>query len=146
MNGGNLFQSRAFKRTVYVLAGLAVALLIFQAGVYVGYRKAAFSYRWGENYSRNFGGRPPGFPPPPMGHEYMEAHGTSGSVIKVEGDDIVIKDDDDVEKTVVTNAGTVIRRRAQTLKISDLKVGDSVVVIGSPDDQGRITANFIRVF
>src|SRR3990172_4150311 len=84
-------------KTAAIVAGtLLVALIIFAAGVGVGLRKARFSYRWGENYERNFmgsrfndgrgmmGGRS-GFLCGMMrvfsGRDFRNAHGLSGTII-----------------------------------------------------------------
>jgi hypothetical protein len=39
----------------------------------------------------------------------------------------------------------MIERLRETVKISDLKVDDFVVVIGEPNDSGQIEAKFIRL-
>ena len=56
-------QSTRFKGALYGIGFTLIILLIFQAGIFIGYRKAAFSYRWGENHYQTFGG--------PRGREMM---------------------------------------------------------------------------
>jgi hypothetical protein len=46
---------------------------------------------------------------------------------------------------VVIKEDTAIMRFRETIKPSDLKVDDSIVVIGEPNDAGQIEAKFIRV-
>lgn len=151
MDFNKLFQSKSFKVGLIVLGAFIVLLLVFRAGVFVGYKKAQFSYRWGENYHRNFAGPRSGF----FGDfrrgfgdrgGFINAHGTFGSVIKVDGNTIIVKGRDNVEKTVLVSDNTTINKGRETIKVSDLKVDDRVVIIGSPNDQGQIEAKLIRVF
>ena len=50
-----------------------------------------------------------------------------------------------VEKNILTSARTSIVFQRKNIKILDLKLGDSVVVIGEPDNSGQIMAELIRV-
>ncbi|MDO8600801.1 MAG: DUF5666 domain-containing protein [bacterium] len=143
-------QSKKFKIALIVLGALIVLLAAFRAGEFVGYKKARFSYMWGENYHRNFAGPRGGF----FGDvrrgfedgDFISAHGTFGSVISIDGSTLVIKGEGDVEKTILVSDKTMIESRREPLRISGLRVDDRVVVIGSPDEQGRIEAKLIRVF
>ena len=128
------------------IAGLIFLLLIFKAGELVGERKANFSYRWAENYHRNFGGPVGGFLRELSGRDYIGGHGTFGPILKIDGGLLVIKGRDNIEKTVVVLAATTIRRSGQIIAPADLKVDDRIVVIGSPNERGQIEAKFIRVF
>lgn len=126
--------------------GLAIiVLVIFQAGIFVGYKKASFSYRWGDNYSRNFGGR---MNRPFMGMirgEFSNAHGTIGKIIKIDLPTFVIESNDNIEKIIVLKNDTIIKKFRETIKPEDLKDNDSVVIIGSPDSEGKIEAKLIRL-
>jgi hypothetical protein len=131
------------------LGCLALAVFIFGAGVFVGGAKARFSYRWAESYHENFAGPSRGFfgdwrlPAP---GDFVEGHGTFGQILKINETDLVVKGQNDVEKIVVFSKDTVIEKVKQTITKADLQVGDNIVVIGSPDDQGQIEAKLIRVF
>ena len=136
------------KRIIVVLGGLAAVILIFGAGIFIGEMKARFSYRWAENYQRNFAGPRAGFLggfPAPPGGDFIESHGVFGQIIKINSD-LVIKGQNNVERVVLINADTAIEKGRTTIKKEDLKVGDNLVIIGSPDDQGQIEAKLIRVF
>ncbi|MBI3335020.1 MAG: hypothetical protein HY001_00785 [Candidatus Portnoybacteria bacterium] len=143
-------QSKRFKVVLVAIGALIVLLFVFKVGVFVGYKKAGYSYRWGENYHKNFAGPRGGF----FGDfergfgdkDFINAYGIFGSVIKIDGDTIIMKSRDGVEEIVLVSDGTVIRRGRETLKISDLKADDLIVVLGSPNDQGQIEAKFIRLF
>lgn len=130
---------------IMILGVLFVALLVFWAGTAVGYKQAAFSYHWNDNYSRQFGG-----PRSPLGFqsdsdEPMSAHGAFGTIIGVKLPEIVVKGGGDVEKTVTVNGATVIRRFHDAASTTDLSNGQTVVVIGEPDSQGNINASLIRI-
>ncbi len=139
------------KKIIIGLAGIAVIILIFGAGIFVGEMKARFSYRWAENYQRNFAGPRAGFLgdwrgiPMPPGSDFIESHGIFGQIIKINSD-LTIKGQNNVERVVIINADTAIQKGRQTIKKDDLKVGDNLVIIGSPNDQGQIEAKLIRVF
>ncbi len=148
MNTKEFFSSKGFRRMVAGLVGLFALILAFGLGLTVGFRKADFAYRWAENYNRNFAGPKKGFLRlGPIGPEFTSTHGIIGTVLKVEGDTVVIKGDtDSTEKTIVTDSSTSIRKNQDNLKLTDIKPGDHLVIIGSPTSQGQIQAKFIRVF
>lgn len=146
MKIAEFFQNKKFKWTLLALGALAMLLLVFQLGVYVGYRKAAFTFRWGDSYHRVFGGPKEGFFREFEGRELINGHGTAGEILSLAGQSAVVKGPDNVEKAVSFNDSTVIRKGWQNLKPADLKAGDRVVVIGSPKEDGSVAASFIRVF
>lgn len=141
----NLLQTKTFRGIVIGLLIAALAILIFQAGVFVGYRKAAFSFRFGDNFYRNFGNRGPrpdlGFPPA----ELPGGHGAVGKIIKITGSEIVVADRENIEKTLIIDQDTLVRKLRNNATTTDLKVGDMVVAIGAPSDDGRIAAKLIRL-
>ncbi len=145
MNFNKFFKSKTFKIILGTIGIVILILLIFQAGMFVGFKKAGFSYKWGENYHRNFAGPRGGFFQEMRGRDFIDAHGVFGQIIKIDGSTLVIKGRNNVEKIIVLKDDTVIRRLQDTLKPSDLKVDDLIVVIGSPNDAGQIEAKLIRV-
>jgi len=140
----HFFQSKPFVAVILIIFGLALLAGVFSLGVMVGYRKAGFSYAWGENYQRNFGGPRGGFFQA-FNEDFTEGHGVFGQIIKIDGSTLVIKGQDNVEKIVLIKDDTVIRRLTETVKISELKIDDNVVVIGNPNSSGQIEAKFIRL-
>jgi hypothetical protein len=145
MNYKEIFQSKKFKMTLLGIAGFIAALLIFQAGIFVGYRKADFSYNWERNYPRVFGTPPNSFLNEFGDRGFTNGHGTVGQIMKIDGNNIIIKGSDNVEKTVIVSDSTSIQSGRQSLKINALKVNDFIVAIGSPNNSGQIDAKFIRV-
>jgi hypothetical protein len=151
----NLIKSKITKIILISVAGVAAALLVFKLGVFVGYGKANFSYRWGESYHRNFAGPRGGFMDGmmrgnsllnPRENNFVSAHGTFGKILQIDNNELIISTGDNAEKTIVVDAKTTVRRGMQAVATSDIKVGENVVVIGSPVDGGKITAQLIRIF
>lgn len=146
-----LYKSSKRVRTIVLsLSVLIVALIIFRAGISVGYHKAAFSYRLGENYyyrafSPNKG--------PMMGIGFAEfdrddltsGHGAIGKIVKINLPTFVVSSPDNIEKIVTINDDTQVRRFRDTASSSDLRLDESVIVIGTPDDNGQIVAKLIRL-
>jgi hypothetical protein len=145
MDINKIFQSKVFQGVIIALAILIIALMIFKAGMIIGERKADFSCRWNDNYHRNFAGPREGFMRGWGDRDFIESNGVFGQILKIEGNNIVIKGRNDVENVIVTNDKTVIKRFNETVKISDLKTDESIVVIGEANSQGQIEAKLIRL-
>jgi len=143
------FQNRDVLKWVIIgLAGFVILVLVFGAGVKVGTLKAQYSYRWADNYHKNFAGPRGGFFDDwrrfPAG-DFLSGHGAFGEIIEMKDNGFVIKDRENAEKVIVTNENTTITKGREKIK-DGLKVGDRVVIIGSPNEEGQIEAKFIRVF
>jgi hypothetical protein len=145
MNLTSIFQSKTFRGVLYGMGITIVLLIVFQAGAFVGYKKATFSYEWGDNYYKNFAGPDRGFIREFEGRDLMNPHGVVGSILKIEDSTISIKGPDNVEKIIQTTDKTLMRRNQDTIKITDLKIDENIVVIGSPNEAGMIEAKLIRV-
>ncbi len=135
------------KTVMLTLAGVIAVLAVFQTGVFVGYRKAAYSCHWGEHRRpffeprMGFMGPPPGPPGDGPGRDaYMGGHGLEGTVTKIDGDSLIVTDLDGDERTVVMATGTAVKPSD-----SDMSTGSHVVILGAPDDVGNIEARFIRI-
>ena len=155
-------RSRKLKMAIIIFGAILIALIIFASGVAVGFRKARFSYQWGQNYERNFMGHGHGlmeapnrdlnregmrdFLRGPEGRDFRNPHGIMGAIVSIADNSIIIKNRDNNESIVMTDDKTIIKRNTDDLKISDLKVDDQIVVMGAPNDQGVISAKLIRVF
>lgn len=138
-------QGKIFKVIIILIVSLIVLLFVFKLGVLVGFKKASFSYLWGENYHRNFAGPRNGFFRDFEGREFIDSHGVFGQIIKIDGSNLIIKGRDNVEKIIIVKNNTTIMRFRDTIKLSELKVDDQVVVIGDPNDNGQIEAKLIRL-
>lgn len=147
MDWKSILQSKKFAYILYGVGALVVILAVFQAGIWVGYHKAAYSFREGDNYYRVFGMRRNNnnvIPGMPRG-DFMDAHGAAGRIIKVSLPTFMIEGNDDVEKVVLIKDDTAIRRFREALQPKDLKPDDFVVVVGSPNNQAQLEAKLIRI-
>ena len=155
----DLSKSKKFKATLFTIVALAILLAVFQAGVMVGYGKARFSFGLGDNYYRAFrddrggmlrsGANFGGFGGRMMGgldrDDFLGAHGAVGKILQINLPNIIVADVQNVEKTVLINDNTIIRKFRDEGKKDDLREGDMIAVIGSPDTTGVITAKLIRI-
>jgi hypothetical protein len=136
-----VFESKTSFRVLCAIGVVIVALLIFSAGVTVGFRKASYGHAWEENYEHNFGMRPSG----PLFDNFPNASGAIGKIIKISLPTIIVQDKDNTEKVVLINDDTRIQKIKELVTLNDLAVDDFIVVIGTPNAQGQIEAKFIRV-
>lgn len=152
MNIQETMKSKQFKIVTLVLGIFLIALVSFSGGVAVGFKKARFSYKFGENYERNFTGprmgmgRGGGMMGDFRGQDFRNAHGLAGTIISIADSNLIIKDKDNKENTIAVTDKTIIKRQRDDIKISDLKQNNQVVVMGSPGDNGVVNADLIRVF
>jgi len=145
MNIQDFIKSPFFRGIMLGICAAIAILLVFQAGVFVGYRKASFAYRFGDNYYRAFDSKTPapfGFP---LMDEFRASHGAVGEVMSVSLPTLVVAGPDSVEKTVYVSTSTLIRKFDSELKPEDIKTGDFLVVIGDPDENSQIQAKLIRM-
>ncbi len=160
-----VYQSGSIRRVLKWCVIILIALVIFQAGQFVGLKRAEFSFRMADNYYNNFDfrtdkrfegrkGEPrvQTFTPGMMGsggmmggNNFTESHGAAGKIIKISLPTITVSSLDNVEKTILINKDTVIREFRSSIDSSELKVDDFVVSVGEPTDNGQIEAKFIRV-
>jgi len=144
-------QKDALKWIIIGLASFVIVILIFNAGMFVGGMKARFSYKWAESYHENFAGPRGGFlgdwrKSLPFPGDFIEGHGTFGEIIKINDTEFVVRGQDNVEKLIIIKEDTIIEKGRTIIKKEELEVGNQIVVIGSPNEQGQIEAKLIRVF
>ena len=70
---------------------------------------------------------------------------TSGSVQSVTADGLTVKKMDGTTITVKINKDTMYRRERQEAKLSDFKVGDSVIIAGDPAGENTVLAKFVAM-
>ena len=149
MDINKIFESKLFKGIILGIAGLIVLGFVFNLGVYVGAKRADFSFKWAEEYHRNFGGPEGGIFGNFVGmdREFPNANGSFGQIIKIDSatNTLTIGDVGNVEKNILVGSKTTIIYQKQNIKLSDLKLDESVVVIGEPNNYGQIQAELIRV-
>ena len=107
-------QSHTFKLALHIIGVLLVLLFVFRAGMFVGFRKAAFSNKIGESYFRQMSGHRDD---PIMGinrGDFVNAHGAIGQIIEIHGSTFTIEDRDSVDETVTVSTSTVIKDLSET--------------------------------
>ncbi len=145
MDINHFLQSPKYSRIVSVLGMLLAALVIFGAGVFVGYRKADFSYRWSNSYYRDFGGPYSPFNMSDADDNAPSAHGAFGTVIGVNLPSFAVQGPNEAEKVIIIGPQTIIRNMRNPATTTDIHMGQSVIIIGEPDNQGQIDASIIRI-
>lgn len=138
-------QSKSFQGILVGIGIAIVVLLIFQAGMFMGYRKAAFAYRFGDNYYRAFGDRGPRPFQVPVRGGFIEAHGAVGKVVSVNLPTFIVMGPDNVEKVILIMDDSIVRRSDTEILPSDIKVDDFTVVLGTPNDNSQVEAKLIRI-
>ncbi len=157
MNVQGIVRPKKFKIAALVVGIFFISFASFAGGVLIGLKKAKYSYKFGENYERNFIGGP--FQGPGMlerkprgimedfgGRGFRNAHGIAGTIISIADNKIVLKDRNGQENTISVSDQTLIKRGQDTISVNDLKNDDRIVVMGNPGDGGTVNADLIRVF
>lgn len=131
---------------ILIGVGLAfAALVIFEAGIFVGVRKASMAFHIGENYYYRAVGPGPGpFGDDPFGEELTNANGAAGKVLSVSLPTFLVEGRNG-ERTVIVSATTTIKRLDSATSSSAITPNNFVIVIGEPDASGAIRAAFVRV-
>ena len=145
MQTNNFWGSKTLGIVILSGTGVVILVFVFGLGVFVGTKRADFSFKWAEAYHQNFGGPQGGFLGDPTGREFTDANGVFGQIIKIDSQTLTIKGRDSVEKIVLVNDKTTISFQRQNKKLADLKIGENVVVIGEPNNNGQIEAELIRI-
>ena len=137
-------KSETFKKILFAVGGAAAVIIIFEAGMFVGFHKAALSYRMGDNFYRVYGNGSGGPGMPFFNEDFSDAHGAAGKVLSVALPHLVV-DDHGTEKTILISDDTTIRRLRGDASSTAIMVGDFVVVLGDPDDKAQVEAKLIRI-
>jgi hypothetical protein len=139
-----LLTSPRGKKSMKLLGGLIVLLVVFQAGVFVGFHKASIGFGFDEHafraYREHFHRGPMGMPL----DDFPEAHGALGRVILVSLPTLIVEEKGNT-KIVRIGERTVVRRGHDKVSPTNIAPEDFVVVIGSPNDMSEIDAKFIRI-
>jgi hypothetical protein len=72
-------------------------------------------------------------------------NGAVGAVIKVSTSTIVVAEPNNIEKIVLLNDQTIIRKARDEVKIKDIVIGDFVSIIGEANSKGEIEAKLVRI-
>lgn len=115
-----------------IATGAALAILcIFGAGFVAG--------RWNALPLRG------PFSPPVRGLFFRGAHGAIGTIQAINDQIVTIQTRDGKTQMILMDNNTRFDKNFQKITLSDLKVGDQILVIGSPSADGQINARLVSV-
>ena len=140
-----VLKKSKIKWVICTIGFIVVALLIFQAGMFVGFERASFSFQIGDQYFRQMNGMPNDHFLGINRSDFENSHGTAGKIISIELPKIVVAGKDNTEKTVLISTSTDIRGFKDTIKPEDLKINDFVTIIGMPNNNAEVVADLIRI-
>ena len=141
----SFFQSNTVAKVLFILGALLVILIVFQAGLFVGYRQGAFSSNWDNSLGRDIRDPHSFFAPFIRDGEDAIPHGSAGEIISVKLPLIMLKSVNGTEQIVVLSPTTTIRSLRDAASTSELSIGKNVIVIGEPGNDGEIEASFVRI-
>lgn len=145
-----LLNSKSSIILLVIIACFLLLVIVFKLGVTIGFEKAKFSYKWADNYYKNFTEQKPfddKIPPHFLKNDdiFMNSHGIVGDIISINGNSLVIENKkDNVENIILLSDETTIKG-PQNLTLKDLKINDEIVCIGEPNKEGIIEAKLIRI-
>jgi len=146
MDTKKIEQTLKNKRITKIIFLSLAFIVVFMAGTHFGYDRAVFSSRVGENYYRMFDSNGPsmmnglgGRDLPPGGH------GAIGKIVRISLPTFVVAETRGGEQLVRIDTDTMIRRFRDNVTSADLKVGDMIVILGTPNDSGEVLAKLIRI-
>ena len=146
IKSNSLRQHPHLKIFLIVLVVILIVMVIFSIGMAVGFVKGQFSERWDRHYMEVMGGpRSPFSTFPDMNNRAPSPHGTTGQVISYNNDQLVVKGPGDIENVIIVSPTTTIRQFHEQGTTTEIKAGSWLTAIGSPDENGRLVATFIRI-
>lgn len=75
-----------------------------------------------------------------------DPHGAFGKVLRIDDQQIIVKDQNGYEKNIfVPRSSATIRKGMDTIRFEDIHADDTVSVFGRPDTHGRVEADLIRI-
>ncbi|MCO6450932.1 MAG: hypothetical protein J5I90_09125 [Caldilineales bacterium] len=149
-------------KTVIIIIGIVVIAFMaggsFYAGTVYGQQQAAATqnanFTPGQGHFPNNGNGAPGDFPQGFPEEFPQGQqpnrfggaggGTFGQIEQIDGDTLTISTQNSGEKQVIVTDTTLIEKNT-SVGVSDLETGESVIISGSENDDGSITARSIQV-
>ncbi len=137
-------KSHGFKKILKIVVGFFIVLLIFQAGMFVGFKRAYFSDRIGSDYFSEMRGNKNNYMMGMKRSDFINSHGAIGKIVELKLPLLVVEDVDGVDKTIKISSSTQIKAVNDSKMASDLKLNDFVIVFGAEDDS-VIDAKLLRI-
>ena len=134
------------KKFIRLLICILAALLIFALGMIIGFSKGQFSERWDRHYMEVMGGpRSPFSAFSDTDDRAPSPHGMAGIIVSSNNGQLVVNSPNNTEDVIIVGSSTLIRDFHKQGTTTDVKVGSWITAIGSPDENGRLIATFIRI-
>jgi hypothetical protein len=134
--------SKGGRKIVLIVAVVLIGMLVFHMGVVVGSHRHFRGERDGQ-----FGFRPaPGMQKVYMPRGFIQdGHGVVGVVQDASASVLTVHMRDGSTATVHLSASTAVRDLDGDASTSAIMIGRAIIVLGTPNDDGSISADLIRV-
>ena len=136
-DNGNFFSTPRGRQIIYVCAAVILLLLVFHAGVVAGSRRG-FGRSDHMMRAHFFNMRLP--------EDFIQGgHGAVGIVQNVSGPTFTLQTRDGGSEKVLVATSTILRNQSGDASSSALTSGDFVIVLGTPNPDGSLSAHLIRI-
>ncbi len=119
-----------FKYGVFLVGGVLMLCIIASIGIFVAGP--------GNRFERRASRLLPVLP-------FLRGHGAMGTLQNIDGQILRVELRDGTTQFVLIDNNTRLERNRQRITLNDLKTGDDLAVVGSPNDQGQIVARWIQI-
>ena len=143
----SFLESKKTATLMTVVLVIACTIIVFHVGEEFGVKKAEVMDHMSGGYYKTLGPRD-SRGSGPLGYlfdDQTNTHGVSGKVVSIEADKILVEDDEGIEKTVLVDANSIIKKQRLSIQASEIQPGDFIVVIGTPTPEAQIDAKIIRI-
>jgi hypothetical protein len=138
-------QNPKTKVTVTIIIALIIIIVAFECGAQYGFRKASFVNTWNSGIGRGMHDPRFMFAPFSKRNDDARPNGIVGEIVSLQLPSIMIKGKTTAEEVIIVNPQTIIHKMRDVATTTDLKIGDTIVVIGKPNTDGQIQASFVRI-
>jgi hypothetical protein len=130
MSVSNSANQVRWLKSVLVALGIGLAIVfVFGAGFVVG-RQSASPFRPFQNSSRA---------------ENHSGHGAIGTIQSIDGQRMTIQTRDGKTRVILVDETTRLEKKFQKAALTDFKINDQVIAIGSPNANGEIQARLVGI-
>lgn len=119
--------------TTFIIVGAIISAVAFLAGT--KYKESQRQGFFGQTGNRQFMGRQPGL---------TGGRPVTGEIITADNKSVTVKLQDGISKIIILTDQTAISKSTQGSK-TDLKQGEKIVVFGSQNSDGSITAQNVQL-
>src|SRR5258706_502018 len=127
MKPKNIKISKKIHIILIIIITLTIVITIFHTNISINYHKTRFTKSYSNNFERNFLGERQGMRGM-MTRDLPVDHGAIGEVVSIDLPQVVISGKDKLEKTVLVSTTTQVRKFQADGSVSDIKIGDFLVV------------------